>query len=122
MQDNLKILDEIKEYKKGWNGHEAPPFSSTHIDNCKEVIKHLDIQPIINPTARKSILFQWNSDTGELCYEISEFLVSKVYIPKNNDRLDFSNITSASVPVIIYPKIEGLANMINNDLAKYKFK
>jgi hypothetical protein len=71
LQYNLGILDSFLNLKRNWNGNGAVKFTESHIDLVKSLIKTLSYQPEVFPTARESVLLEYDNDKGEfLSFEI----------------------------------------------------
>lgn len=68
--NNLKKLDAFSKLKIGWNCYDAKPIPEELIKRTKTVIKGLDIQPDIFPTARESIQIEFDNRDDYLEFEI----------------------------------------------------
>ena len=58
--ENLRKLEKIGELGPDWNGYGACPFSKSMLRKAKWLIKSLNIQPEIFPTADGTIQLEWN--------------------------------------------------------------
>ena len=65
IKENLEKIQDISELKDDWNGNGASAFNDTLIQKMKYLILRLNIQPEIFPTARGSIQFEYEKETGE---------------------------------------------------------
>ena len=71
LQYNLGILDSFLNLKPNWNCYSAVGFTEAHIDIVKSLIKTLPYQPEVFPTARESVLLEYEKGNGEfLSFEI----------------------------------------------------
>ena len=65
IKENLEKIQDISELKDDWNGNGASAVKDTLIQKMKYLILRLNIQPKIFPTARGSIQFEYEKETGE---------------------------------------------------------
>ena len=65
IKENLEKIQDISELKDDWNGNGASAFKDTLIQKMKYLILRLNVQPEIFPTARGSIQFEYEKETGE---------------------------------------------------------
>ena len=65
IKENLEKIQDISELKDDWNGHGASAVKDTLIQKMKYLVLRLNIQPEISPTARGSIQFEYEKETGE---------------------------------------------------------
>ena len=65
IKENLEKIQDISELKDNWNGNGASAFNDTLIQKMKYLILRLNVQPEIFPTARGSIQFEYEKETGE---------------------------------------------------------
>lgn len=80
---SIKRLRDIENLPFDWNGYGAECFSSVLIDKCERIIKNLSIQPLIYPTGRDSIQFQYElNDRSYLEFEIFEDRTMCLQVPK----------------------------------------
>ena len=71
--------------KKNWNLYNADPIPKSIYKIAKNIIHHLDYQPMyINPTANDSIQFEWEDKYSYIEYEITQRSV-KVFILLTED-------------------------------------
>lgn len=71
--------------KKNWNLYNADPIPKSIYKISKNIILHLDYQPIyINPTACDSIQFEWENKYSYIEFEITQRSV-KVFILLTED-------------------------------------
>lgn len=59
--DNLEKLRVISELPDGWNGNGAPAFSKRLIQKIRTLIRQLDIQPEVFPTAMQTIQLEYDN-------------------------------------------------------------
>lgn len=80
---SIKRLKDIESLAFDWNGYGAKPFSATLIDKCERIVGVLSVQPLIYPTGRNSIQFQYElSDRSYLEFEIFENKTMCLQVPK----------------------------------------
>lgn len=80
---SIKRLRDIESLAFDWNGYGAKPFSSVLIDKCERIVGVLPVQPLIYPTGRSSIQFQYElSDRSYLEFEIFENKTMCLQVPK----------------------------------------
>lgn len=80
---NIKRLKDIENLVFDWNGYGAKPFSSVLIDKCEKIVGALSVQPLIYPTGRNSIQFQYElADRSYLEFEIFESKTMCLQVPK----------------------------------------
>ena len=65
IKENLEKIQNISQLKDDWNGNGASAVKDTLIKKMKYLILRLNIQPEIFPTARGSIQFEYEKETGE---------------------------------------------------------
>ena len=71
--------------KKNWNLYNADPIPKSIYKNAKNIILHLDYQPMyINSTACDSIQFKWENKYSYIKFEITQRSV-KVFILLTED-------------------------------------
>jgi hypothetical protein len=93
LQYNFGILDSFLNLKYNWNGNGAGRFSKPYIELVKSLVRDLPYQPEIFPTARDSVLLEYEKDGKEfLSFEI-----------RKNGRIDmfevFDDDTSIEVKI-----------------------
>lgn len=80
---SIKRLRDIESLGFDWNGYGAKPFSGALIDKCERIVGVLSEQPLIYPTGRSSIQFQYElSDRSYLEFEIFEDRTMCLQVPK----------------------------------------
>ena len=107
LEENFKLLDLFLKLSDNWNGYGAKPFSHILIQKVKDIIKDLEIQLFIFPTAHCTIQLTYWEDLG--CYiefEISENDKMHLYV-ENYD----GKTAELDVPCT--------AEMINRAMHKY---
>ena len=91
--DNLRKLEVIRGLKDGWNGNGAPCLSEELVSRVSEIIKGLDIQPEIFPTALGTIQLEFdNSRRDHMEMEISDDDMAEVFIVLYNGEEYFEQI------------------------------
>lgn len=79
---NRQIIDGMATYRDNWNGYGAPSFSAGSLSVFRAVIERLAHQPSIMPTARQSLVLQYDfPDKTQLAIELFEDYAEMVYIP-----------------------------------------
>ncbi len=63
--ENVRRLEAFREFKQGWNGYDAEPFSSELIEKVMGIIDSQDIQPEIFPTALGTIQLEYDNSRGD---------------------------------------------------------
>jgi hypothetical protein len=80
---NLDRLFEISHLENDWDGNGAGKISCEAIEVAFSIIKNVSIQPVIYPTARKSIQLQYElEDRSYLEFEIFEKNIMCMKVPK----------------------------------------
>lgn len=70
---NLLQLDKIAALADNWNGNGAPAFSAKHIEMVRELLRNLQYQPYIFPTACQSIQIEYETTEEDyLEFEVFE--------------------------------------------------
>ncbi len=71
LKKSYSCLEAIRSLPQNWNGNDAPAFTNDHIDYLRRIVRTLDIQPEINPTANGSIQLEYEKPEGDyLEYEV----------------------------------------------------
>lgn len=89
---SIKRLRDIENLAPDWNGYGARTFSGTLIDKCEKIVSLLSVQPLIYPTGRNSIQFQYElADRSYLEFEIFETKTLCLQVPKRiySDAVEF---------------------------------
>lgn len=90
-QSNLDKIQKMSEFEVDWDGYGATPFTDASIALFRDVITHLNQQPLIAPTGRNSLYMQYSKDNKSvLAFELGENSLEKVYVPNG----DFSRAES----------------------------
>ena len=93
--DNLKKLEIIRGLKAGWNGHDAPAFADSFIDNISRLIEMLNIQPEVFPTALGSIQLEYdNSRRDHMEIEINDSETAEIFIVRYSGEELFETIAA----------------------------
>lgn len=80
---SIKRLRDIESLAPDWNGYGARSFSGALIDKCERIVSSLSVQPLIYPTGRGSIQFQYElGDRSYLEFEIYETKTMCLQVPK----------------------------------------
>ena len=72
IEENIVILDSFLKLKYDWNDHGADPFLEEHIESVKQLIKILDHQPEIFPTAAHGIHLEYDQDDEVLIFDYKQ--------------------------------------------------
>lgn len=85
LEKNIKRLNQISEFEDNWNGYGAHPFTPEFVASVCELVKDLDRQPEIFPTAQNTIQFEYDKDNGDyLELEIFEDGTVDTFVLLNN--------------------------------------
>ena len=83
LYDTKIVLVNIRNLKDNWNEEGAKAFSETLVNRCWLICLKLKIQPMIYPTARDSIQFEYElEDKSYLEFEIYRDRISVLCIEK----------------------------------------
>ena len=85
--DNLKKLDDFSRLDTGWNCYDAKLIPKELIKQTKTVIRVLDVQPDIFPTARESIQIEFDNEGDYLEFEIFEGNKVVMYQEKDGNEI-----------------------------------
>lgn len=110
LQYNLGILDSFLNLKLNWNGNWAKRFTKAHIEIVKRIVMILPYQPEIFPTARESVLLEYDNNKGWfLSFEI-----------RKNGRIDmfgtYNNGTTIEVKIYKEDMIERVNQFYSGEL------
>lgn len=83
LKENLKILNSFKRLENGWDGEKAPAIDVNIIEQVETVIKSIEYQPDIFPTARNSVQIEF--EKSDESYLEFEFFMDKVVCYIEND-------------------------------------
>lgn len=84
--ENLNKLEKISNLNEGWNGNGAPAIPSKVIRKVRALIKALNIQPEIFPTALETIQLEFdNAGHDHMEIEISESDKAEVFVVPYDD-------------------------------------
>ena len=92
LYDSITALVIIRNLKSNWNEYGADPIPETIINKCWLICKKLRIQPMISPTARNSIQFEYElEDESYLEFEIYRDKITILCIEKKeyNKSIEF---------------------------------
>ena len=93
LYDTKTILVQIRNLKDNWNQEGAKAFSETLVNRCWLICLKLKIQPLIFPTARNSIQFEYElEDKSYLEFEIYSDKITILCIEKEeyNKAIEFT--------------------------------
>lgn len=79
MRDLDSVFDSIIELKDNWNGYGAKSFNKSFVERCRNIIKGLDKEPFIAPTANNTIQLEYENENGYLEFEIYPDMKAKVF-------------------------------------------
>lgn len=100
--ESIKILKEIQQLQKNWNGNNAEPFSQDIISEANKLIMLLNFQPSIYPTANDSIQFEFeNSNDDYLELELFEGGRLKMFIMRADESCDNRDIDINTVNEVL---------------------
>ena len=98
----LVKLNQIAALKENWNENGAPAFNKQFIEEMKDILIALPIQPEVFPTANESIQFEYEKDNGSyLEFELFENGAMTIYQEPNNDKENLKNSPKIDVDKII---------------------
>ncbi len=90
-QDKLNILQTLNSFtdlnKKGWNGYDAAPITSSVIVHSKEVLKHFNYPPDVFPLSYNGVQFEWEDDEYYIELEVRSDNSYHLYCEHNTDML-----------------------------------
>lgn len=99
---NLMRLVEIEQLQENWNGNGANCFSNRMLSFAKRIVLNLLIQPMIFPTARDSIQFEYENDQGDyLELEIFENERIKVFSVDHMGKSTTEEITYDNINKVV---------------------
>lgn len=100
--DSLLRILEIEKLEDNWNGNGATSFSGHLLSAAKNLVMTLSVQPAIFPTARDSIQFEYEKDTGDyLEIELFENDRVKVFSYQDNVASTIDNIAFSEVNKVV---------------------
>lgn len=90
---NLKKLDEIEKLSQNWDEYGAEPLSQRLINETRELLKKIYIQPEIFPTATGNIQIEYEKENGDyLEIQLTPEQHCEIYIAtKDNERYEKIN-------------------------------
>lgn len=100
MRDLDNVFDSIIELKDDWNGYGAKAFNKNFVEKCREIVKGLDEEPFIAPTANNTIQLEYENKNGYLEFEIYSNMKVKVFIQKKDGKYFTFYILAANSEVI----------------------
>lgn len=120
LQENLLILKVISEWGFDWNGYKALPFTETLISKAETILPLLSTQPLIFPTGRNSLQFEYHyvifSDSPDKKDE-NHYLEFEIY----EDKLCYLEVHNKNYSNAISQLYEYYdATLLNNLLAEFK--
>lgn len=78
---NIAIIEKLRTLKPDWNGYGAKTFDDGLINKFLKIINSLDVQPIISPTGRQSLVLSYDLDKNKsLSFEIFKSRVTMAYL------------------------------------------
>ena len=95
---NISIINSYAKLRKNWNENGASPFTQKLINKTIEVLRNLNYQPQVFPTARNSILLEYGKPTGGfLGIEVFENRIETFIAPQKITKiLDHRNVIEIS--------------------------
>ncbi len=90
---NLKKLDEIEKLSQNWDKYGAEPLSQRLINETRELLKKIYIQPEIFPTATGNIQIEYEKENGDyLEIQLTPEQQCEIYIAtKDNEHYEKIN-------------------------------
>ena len=90
---NNNKLDTIASLQKGWNGNGAPAIPGEVIERVRMILKRLEIQPEIFPTALQTIQFEFdNTRRDHMEIEVGMEETAEVFIARYDGMESFEDI------------------------------
>lgn len=100
--DSLFRILEIERLEDNWNGNGAASFSGRILSAAKNLVMTLSVQPAIFPTARDSIQFEYEKESGDyLEIELFENGRIKVFSYRDNVASTIDNIVFSEVNKVV---------------------
>ena len=93
LYDSRTSLVIIRNLEYNWNGYGANPIQETLVNRCWLICTKLRIQPLISPTARNSIQFEYElEDKSYLEFEIYRDKITVLIVEKReyNKAIEFN--------------------------------
>lgn len=92
--ESMVSIDGIARLDDNWNGNYASKFGENLLMFVREIVMRLEIQPIIYPTARDSVQFEYENIYGDyLEFEIFDDKVIKMFLLLNDGTIKKSVIS-----------------------------
>ncbi|PAF35562.1 hypothetical protein CHH58_16020 [Terribacillus saccharophilus] len=85
--ENVQLINSFRNLKYDWNNNGAEPFRSGLLDITIDLVKRLDVQPDVFPTARDSIQFEYEDDEIYLEFEIFEDR-AEIFVDNNGNEYE----------------------------------
>ena len=103
MRNLDSVFDSIIELKDNWNGYGAKSFNKSYVEKCRKIVKGLNREPFVAPTANNSIQIEYEGEKGYLEIELFENNAKVFKLSPNNQSFSFTllNIYSSSLNLII---------------------
>lgn len=89
IRENITRINSFARLNDNWNMNGAEPIQQDVINRALDLIKKLEFQPEIFPTARQSIQFEYENDSQYLEFEIFGDKID-VLIEDNGNTREFS--------------------------------
>lgn len=97
LERNIKKLLAIRNLKNNWNGEGAKAFTIQLLDSVKNIVKDLEIQPEIFPTALNTIQFEYDGQNDSyLEIEISDSNVARLYTIDRNGEEHYGSVNTSA--------------------------
>lgn len=101
LRSNLQTLESISSLEENWNGYQAESIPGEIVSKVKSIIRKLEFQPKIFPTARKSIQLEYEKENED--YLEFEIYDNKIICYKEiNGREEEMDINVNDLPDIIH--------------------
>ena len=98
---NLNTLKNISKLKPNWNMNDAEPFTSEHISIVEGIIRGLERQPEIFPTACGSIQLEYSVGERYLEFEVFENGRTEMFSIGENGVEDTAEIPKESIGIVV---------------------
>lgn len=110
MMANIEKINQFAEFEIDWDGDNADPFTTKQIEYYTHIIKQLNKQPDISPTAANGIVLRYTAKNGNIqYYNLTLSKTESVFLPGGD-------LTKAEEH--IYSKMVDPITIINNDMEK----
>lgn len=108
---NLKLINNLREFKENWNAYGAKGFSKELCDFASEIIESLDEenQPKLFPTSSESIQIEYEKDNGE-------YLEFEIYPTKTIEMYKVNTDGEEICKYVTMEQLKGIVKKFNDTL------